>query len=452
MTTQAQRTRIGWRRRGQDSDLPERVRRTIQAQGDATERLIGWVQLAVVLTFAALYAISPKTFPAEQTFRPVPWAIGGYMVFTLIRLALAYRISLPGWFLLVSIVIDMALLFGLIWSFHIQYMQPASFYLKAPTLLYVFIFIALRALRFEARFVLAAGVVAALGWLAMVGYVISIDPHDTMITRNYVEYMTSNSILLGAEFDKIVSILVVAAILGVALIRGRALLVRSVAESVAAQELSRFFAPEVAQRIRGSDREIAAGSGEIREAAVVNFDMRGFTRLAETAEPDRVMGLLAAYQHHVVPVIQAHGGSIDKFLGDGIMATFGAAQPSAAYAADALRAVEEAIDKTRRWQEDRRARGEACPEVNAAIASGRVIFGAVGDSSRLEYTVIGDAVNLSAKLEQHNKQLGTRALCDAATYARALAQGYVPAGERRQIAASPVAGVGQPVDVVVLAA
>ena len=60
-------------------------------------------------------------------------------------------------------VIDIVMLMGLIWSFHIQYHQPASFYLKAPTLLYVFIFIALRALRFEPRFVLTAGLVAAAG-------------------------------------------------------------------------------------------------------------------------------------------------------------------------------------------------------------------------------------------------------------------------------------------------
>src|SRR3990172_10110766 len=119
---------FGWLRRGKDTTLPERVRETIQEQGDATERLIGWVQLAVVLTFATLYAISPKTFPPGQNFQPVPWAIGAYTLFTLVRLGLAYRISLPGWFLLVSIVIDMALLFGLIWSFHLQYMQPASFY------------------------------------------------------------------------------------------------------------------------------------------------------------------------------------------------------------------------------------------------------------------------------------------------------------------------------------
>jgi len=430
--------------------LPERVRQSIQEQGDATERLIGWVQLAVVATFATLYAISPKTFPADQAFQPVPWVIGAYSLFTLLRLGLAHRISLPGWFLLASIVIDMGLLFGLIWSFHIQYMQPPSFYLKAPTLLYVFIFIALRALRFEARFVLAAGIVAAIGWGVLVAYVIFSDPSDTMITRDYVTYMTSNAVLLGAEFDKIVSILVVSIILGVALIRGRVLLVRAVAEGVAAHELARFFSPDIARRIRGADAQIAAGSGETRDAAIVNFDMRGFTRTAETLPPNRVMGLLGEYQHLIVPIVQAHGGSIDKFIGDGIMATFGTAGTSPTYAADAARATEAALAAARDWQRDAARSGGPAPTVNAAVAAGRVIFGAVGDESRLEYTVIGDAVNLSAKLEQHNKQLGVSALCDARTYELALAQGYHPAAPPRRVSGAAVAGVGQPVDLVVL--
>ncbi len=435
---------------GDESELPGRVRATIQEQGDATERLIGWLQLAVVLTFATLYAVSPKTFPAEQEFQPVPWVIGAYTLFTLLRLALAYRISLPGWFLIASIVMDMALLFGLIWSFHIQYMQPASFYLKAPTLLYVFIFIALRALRFEARFVIAAGLAAAFGWLLLVLYVITIDPSDNMITRDYVAYMTSNSILLGAEFDKIVSILVVAAILGVALIRGRALLVRAVAEGAAARELSRFFAPEIARKIRGAEREVAVGSGELREAAIVNLDLRGFTRFAAARSPDQVMGLLAEYQRLMVRVLQAQGGSIDKFLGDGIMATFGATQASETYAADALRALDQALVEAARWREAKQAAGVPCPEVNGAAASGRILFGAVGDETRLEYTVIGDAVNRSAKIEQHNKVLGVRALCDAAIYDLALAQGYAPSDMKRRVLGAEVAGLGAPLDLVVL--
>ena len=102
------------------------------------------------------------------------------------NLGLAYRGRLPGWLLSLSVVIDMALLLGLIWSFHLQYNQPPSFYLKAPTLLYVFIFIALRALRFEARYVVMSGLVAAIGWGFMIGYVVVAEVGNPMITRDYI--------------------------------------------------------------------------------------------------------------------------------------------------------------------------------------------------------------------------------------------------------------------------
>ena len=429
--------------------LPSRVRDAIRAQQDRSELLIGWVQLVVVMTFAGLYILSPKP---EVMFDLTPWALATYLGLTVIRLIWASRTRLPAWSLGISVMFDMTLLMVLIWSFHIKYDQPASFYLKAPTLLYVFIFIALRALRFDARFVLLAGIVASLGWGILIVYVVTVSPENPMITRDYIDYLTSNSILLGAEFDKIISILVVTIIIAAALQRARGLLIRAVAEQAAAQELSRFFAPEIARKIKQSDQQILAGTGEAREAAIVNVDMRGFTRLAEIEEPDKVMSLLAEYQSLMVPTIQKHGGSIDKFMGDGILATFGAAQPSETYAADALRAVDELMQVAEEWRASGQSDGLEVPAVNASVATGRILFGAVGDATRLEYTVIGDAVNLSAKLEKENKTQKVRALCDAETFERALAQGYEESDGKEQRSACPVGGVAHPVDLVVLAA
>ncbi|MEM7223077.1 MAG: adenylate/guanylate cyclase domain-containing protein [Pseudomonadota bacterium] len=431
--------------------LPERVRVAIRDQQDRSERIIGWFQLGVVLFIGTLYFLAPKTFTDDADFAPVPWALSTYFLLTVIRLVWAHRGRLPGWSLAISVVFDMGLLMTLIWSFHLQYAQPPSFYLKAPTLLWVFIFIALRALRFDWRYVAWAGFVAATLWSILVVYVIFIDPEDMMITRDFVQYMTSNSVLVGAEVEKIISILAVTTIIAVALRRARGLLVRSVTEQTAAQELSRFFAPEIADKIKTAQQEIHAGTGEMRDAAILNLDMRGFTRLAGDAPPEVVIGLLSDYQAKVVPVIQKHGGSIDKFLGDGIMATFGAAVPTETYAADSLRAIEEAIRVAEAWRAECEAAGKPCPRVNGAVATGQILFGAVGDETRLEFTVIGDAVNLSAKLEKENKARGVSAICDAKTYELALAQGYQPDGPREQVAGSDIGGVGHPVDLVVLA-
>ena len=97
------------------------------------------------------------------------------------------------------------------------------------------------------------------------------------------------------------------------------------------------------------------------------------------------------------------------------------------------------------------AAGLPAPPVGAAVATGRVMFGAIGDANRLEYTVIGDPVNLVAKLEKHTKVEGVRALCPAATYQLAREQGYRPRFGQEPRSQSRIEGVGEPMDLVVLA-
>ena len=431
--------------------LPERVELAILSQQDAGERLVGWFQLAVLILFGFLYFVSPKTFSADKTFTLVPWFLGVWLLLTLARLLWSYRTRLPACLLYVSIVADMGLLLGMIWAFHIQYDQPPSFYLKAPTLLYVFVFIALRALRFEARYVIAAGVVAALGWSALAAYAIYATGGMEIVTRNYVHYLTSNSVLKGAELDKVVTILTVTAILAVAITQARKLLIRAVAQGTAAKDLSRFFAPEVAQQIPSAEKEITIGKGQVREAAILMVDIRGFTRLSSQIRPDDLMGLLTAYQARLVPIIQQHAGTIDKFLGDGIMATFGAATASSSFAADALQSVERVMQAAESWAKELQRADKPVLTVGAAVTTGQIVFGAVGDTTRMEYTVIGDVVNLAAKLEKQTKVESVRALCTAVAWDTALQQGYQPAVEREIRHGRTIEGVNGPQDIVVLA-
>ena len=440
----------GFLRAREAKPLPERVVRDIGRQQQASEIIIGWTQAGAIVLFSALYAISPKAFPADTTFKPVPWLLAAYALFTAGRLILAYRGNLSRGFVALSVVVDIAVLMLTIWSFHLQYQAPPALYLKAPTLMYVFILIALRTLRFEPAYVLLAGGCAAVGWLLLFLYAVwAADSAD--FTRSYAEYVTSYKILRGAEIDKIVSILVVTAVLALALSRARDLLARFVAEERKVSALSRFFAPEVAAQIRRAEGEVSHERCTGCRAAILMTDLRGFTPLSRALSAQELMALLAEYQSRLVPVIQRHGGSIDKYLGDGILASFGAVTESGSYAADLCRAIEDLAAVSEAWRCERDGRGLPAPAVGMAGAVGDVVFGTVGDATRLEYTVIGEVVNLVAKLEKHTKRARARALTTAASYALALAQGYRPARVPETRAQQVVEGIAEPVDLVVLA-
>jgi adenylate cyclase len=150
----------------------------------------------------------------------------------------------------------------------------------------------------------------------------------------------------------------------------------------------------------------------------------------------------------MVPIVKAHGGSIDKFMGDGILASFGAVIPDQQHAANALNAVDAVMAAADAWRSQRMSAGLAAPGVGAGLATGEIVFGIIGEGKRLEYTVIGDAVNLAAKLEKHNKAEKTRGLTTRVAYEQAMAQGYQ--GNKEILVKRAVGGVSEPLDLAVL--
>lgn len=429
------------------AELPSSVRHRISDSQRSSEVLVCLVQFAAIIFFAVFYLLTPKAFHPDVPFEPVPWALLVYALFTGLRLYLALRDRLNPVMLSLSVIVDIAVLMITIWSFHLQYQQPPAIYLNAPTLLYVFIMIALRTLRLEAGYVVLAGCVAILGWTILVAYAGLAEP-GVPITHNFVEYMTSSAILIGAEVDKLLSITIVTAVLAVAVVRARRLLIQSVIETHAANELSRFFAPEVASEIRRADIGMNPGEARLAEAAVIVLDLRNFTGLTQRLSPAATIELLTGFQHCIVPALQRHGGSIDKYLGDGLMATFGAARDSDTYAADAFRAAEEVLASVDVWNAGRQARGEERVGMGMAITVDRLLFGVMGDASRLEFTVIGDSVNLAAKLEKHCKVLGRPVVARTDAVNRARDQGYVPAHPFRTFPDQKVAGIDQTLELV----
>ena len=407
------------------SMLPERVQHALRQRERANEVVVRIIQLAIVIMFSTLYSLAAKTGQAAD-FQPVPYVLAAYITLSLIGLLWSIKAELPSWSVYCSILFDFMLLYSLMISFHFQYEQPASFILKAPTLLYVFIFVALRALRLEWKYVAAAGITGAIGWALVVIYVTTNEPENTMITRSYVQYLTSNSILIGAEIDKVISILAVTGILTLVVNGSSNLLVTAITEQAAAKDFSRFFDKRVAHDIRSSQKVLEAGQGERRNTAVINIDIRGFSVMAANREPSQVMQLLSAYQGRVVPILQAHGAIIDKFMGDGIMATIGIDDDELPFSRKSIEAAEAVLLDSKKWPDEEPLLADAgVLNIGIGIACGTVSFGAVGQGDRLEMTVIGSPVNTSAKLEKHNKVLESDCIISRKTWDNAIKEGYV---------------------------
>jgi adenylate cyclase len=166
--------------------------------------------------------------------------------------------------------------------------------------------------------------------------------------------------------------------------------------------LSRVVSRQVAEQLLQSG-DLKLG-GERKQATVVMADIRNFTALSETYPAEEIVELLNDYFSRMIAVIFKYEGTLDKFIGDAIMAVFGA---PIAHSDDPERAVRAAIEmrqRLREFNDERRRAGKPAIETGIGICNGEVVSGTIGSDERLEYTVIGDAVNLSARLETLTKQ------------------------------------------------
>ena len=390
--------------------MPEQIREAILRQQDDSEVIISWVQLTIVCIWILLYLASPKSYPPDAPFVSVPWALGAYALFSVFRLHLAYQRKLTDRILIFSVIVDMAVLIAVLVSLPFQYMQPASFVLKLPTMMYMFIFIAIRALRFEARYVLLSGAVASIAWLGVVAFAVSNSPTDSGITTNFVEYMTSNSILIGAEIDKLITLVSVTIILSLAIGRARHLMIEAASIKAAATDLSRFVPSEVARRITEVGGE-SAHDVQTTEATILYLDVENFTAMAERVDPELVIESLNEFFTLAVKPIEKYGGAVTQFQGDAILASFNLPSPDSSHARNAVNAAKEILQALA----EQNFQYDMVYRVRIGISTGQVTGGLVGVTDRVSYTVHGDAVNLAARLESLNKTLGTRLLISART-------------------------------------
>lgn len=321
-----------------------------------------------------------------------------------------WRLWVAGFAMLDAVLLSIALLAPnpldtLVW--------PVQMQLRFHDFLYFFVLLAGAALSYSPILVLLTGIASALAW--SVGVLIIRQQPDSITTGAGAWEEASDSERLAVYLDptfvdmtkwqnQIVLLLIVTAIIAAAVWRSRRLVLRQAAAERAQTNLARYFSPDVVAQLSEADAPLE--TAETRRVAVLFVDIVGFTSLAEDLPPERVIALLRSFHRRMANCVFENGGTLDKYVGDSVMATFGSVNPGQREATRALRCAGAMLDQVTRWNAKRAARGAREVRIGIGIHHGPVVVGNIGDDRCLEFTVIGDTVNVASRLERTTRDKG----------------------------------------------
>lgn len=355
------------------------------------ESRAAWLRLVALAVLVINLGLSER----QVSFTVYAGVVGGYAIATIAALALVTFRRGSSWWATLFVAFDALIVVVL---FHEHLFAPGEQLdhdLTAPSLAVGFVLLTHVALRLRPMLVLLFSGLVVFGWLALLG--VAVEAH---IDRGAAHALDSSAFLregaLAAAFG-------FAALVCTVLTHDHNVLLRSAvrAERLRAN-LSRFFSPAVLSELQTTSTSLALGR---RRAAVMFVDLRSFTRLSESIPLEELAMLLAEFRELVTREVFAHGGMIDKFIGDGVMAAFG--QPRTT-ADDAGRALECAIHlqcALLEWKARRLARGQPAPDAGIGLHFGIAIGGVLHSGSHDEFTLVGDAVNVAQRLERLCKPL-----------------------------------------------
>ncbi|MFL4994244.1 MAG: adenylate/guanylate cyclase domain-containing protein [Microvirga sp.] len=292
---------------------------------------------------------------------------------------------------------------------------PIQTRLRGQEFLYVLLLLAEAALTYSPRRVLWTGVSILVIW--SIGVFSIYSQPDTLRFNDAAAEgaLTSAAVLdlsfkpafvgLTAWYTQLVATSLFTLLITLAVWRSRRTLLNQLEAEVVRADLSRYVSPDVAEALASRGR-IGFGEPATRTVAVLFADIVGFTRLTETLSPERTFALLRSFQERSCAIVFKHGGTLDKYLGDGFMATFGSIDLQPDAPARALACAFELQQEIDRWNRKRSGRGADPLRVSIGIHCGPVTVGNLGGRERVEFTVVGDVVNVASRLEEFTRAVG----------------------------------------------
>ena len=292
-------------------------------------------------------------------------------------------------------------------------LMPAPMPLRFHNAIFFIVLIAVAVFSYSPRIVFWTGVTAVLAWT--VGTLWIIDQPGAFILEEALnlEEMTDaemlayvidpNRVDIGRLVKVDVVFLIVAGVLAAAVHRTRKLAYRHAQAEHDRANIARHFSPNMVDEIAQNDQPMGAVRHE--DIAVLFVDIVGFTRTSESQDPEQVITFLRAFHGRMAGQVFAHDGTLDKFLGDGLMATFGTPYPRPDDAERALACACDMAAEVVAWNREREDAGEPPVRIGIGLHFGPVVLGEIGDEWRLEFAVIGDTVNVASRLETMTRDL-----------------------------------------------
>ncbi|WP_169568360.1 adenylate/guanylate cyclase domain-containing protein [Sneathiella limimaris] len=219
-----------------------------------------------------------------------------------------------------------------------------------------------------------------------------------------LEQVSLENLSWHSRVQEVVIFVIVCGILSLNMWRSNRLLERQADAARERANLARYFAPSMVDHLAETNDPL----GKVREQPVVVMfvDIVGFTKMAEHERPERVVAFLREFHKRMEKVVFEHHGTLDKFLGDGLMITFGTPNTTPQDAENALKCAVEMQASMEEWNQKRIAAGHAPVKLSIGMHYGDVVLGDIGSERRLEYAVLGDVVNVASRLEAITRPMG----------------------------------------------
>ncbi len=291
---------------------------------------------------------------------------------------------------------------------------PVQFRLHFDNDIYLYIFLAGLAFSYRPWLVVWGGVVGAVVWSIAILWIWLL-PTTTRVTEPLTSvadvipyYADPTFIDVGDQVQGIAVYLIVAGLLSLAVLRARHLLFRQARLERERSNLARYFPAETVDLLSQNDTALTVEREQ--QVTVLFADIVGFTRFAEDHPPHATIALLRDVHGIIERQVFRHNGAIDKFIGDGAMATFGTVKPVPEDPANALACAIAVLEDIDRYNQERGKAGAAPVQLSLGLHHGPVVIGDIGSERRLELAVLGDTVNVASRLEELTRALQCRAV------------------------------------------